>query len=232
LLNNSTPAIGWAITAQTGGFLNNANVNRRELNVSDTNATPGTGRMGRCFVDCGHFGDLTGLPLYGFVMTLRYSHMRYLQFTHSRDVHQLMVSMVNGFHYFGGVPQEVFLDHIHAALLKPSGCEVLVDEMFSKFAANSGFKSRVCQGPETKGEIESTMRIVRRILLPGIPFGSLADLNQQAHAWIESLNRRMYRVTRKTPFELLLQEQLLPIDSSLDCNKNSTENSSLRHLQD
>lgn len=211
--------------------MNIANGNQQVLTVSATSAKSCQDHNGQSLMDWGHFGNSGGHPLYGFVLTLSYSRMCYLEFTHSNDIPQLMVSMVNGFGYFGGVPKDVLTDRLNIAMLEQSGSELRFDKKFLEFAAYCGFLPRVCHGPETKGEIKSTMRIVRQSPLPGIAFGSLADLNQQAHAWMENLNRQIHPITREIPCQRLLQERLLPIDALLNCDKSFTEESSLRDLQ-
>ena len=51
-----------------------------------------------------------------------------------------------------------------------------------------------------KGKIESTVRFVKQNFWPGIAFASLADLNQQAHAWMEKVNHQVHSTTREVPY--------------------------------
>lgn len=207
--------------------MNTTDLNQQQLVVSVTTAKFGLDRRGQSLMDWGRFGNSSGCPLYGFVLTLRYSRMCYLEFTRSQDVHQLMLSMATGFRYLGGVPKNIITDRMNIVTPEQSGCESPFDDRFLEFAADCGFLPRVCHGPETKGEIESTVRTVRQGLLPVIVYGSPADLNQHAQAWMESVNRRTHPITREIPYQRLLQEQLLPIDALLNSDKNSTEENSL-----
>jgi len=44
-------------------------------------------------MDWGHFGNWEGRRLYGFVLTLSYSRMRYVEFTQWQDIHHLLQCM-------------------------------------------------------------------------------------------------------------------------------------------
>jgi hypothetical protein len=70
--------------------------------------------------------------------------------------------------------------------------------------------------PETKGKTESTVRFVKQNFWPGISFGSLADLNQQAHAWMEKVNHQVHSTTREVPYQRLPKERLLLLDEQPD----------------
>ncbi len=214
--------------------MNVVNVNQQGLNVSETAAQLSLDHRKQSHMDWGYFGNWGGRPLYGFVLTLRYSRMRYIEFTQSQDIHHLMASMVNGFRCFGGVPTNVLTDRMNIVMLEQSGCALHFDQRFLEFAAYHGFVPCVRHSyrPETKGEIESTVRIVRQNLLPEITYGSLADLNHQAHAWMEDLNRQIHPTTREIPYRRLVQERLLPINEQFNCDKSDTEERHVRNLQD
>ena len=86
-------------------------------------------------------------------------------------------------------------------LLDQTGGELHFNQKFLQFAAYYGFVPRVCRPyrPETKGKIESTVRFVKQNFWPGISFASLADLNQQARAWMEKVNGQVHATTREIP---------------------------------
>src|SRR5450755_3396149 len=100
--------------------------------------------------------------------------------------------MVHGFRYFGGVTESVLTDRMKTVLLDQIGGELHFNQKFLQFAAYYGFLSRVCRPyrPETKGKSESTVRFVKQNFWPGISFGSLTDLNQQARTWMEKVNHQ------------------------------------------
>lgn len=176
-------------------------------------------------MDWGHFGNWGGRRLYGFALTLCYSRMRYVEFTQSQDIHHLLACMVHSFRYFGGVTETVLTDRMKTVLLDQNGGELHFNQKFLQFAAYYGFVPRVCRPyrPETKGKIESTVRFVKQNFWPGISFPSLPDLNQQARAWMEKVNRQTHATTRAIPYQRLTQEQLLLIDEQPDYDTSYME---------
>ena len=176
-------------------------------------------------MDWGHFGNWGGRRLYGFALTLCYSRMRYIEFTQSQDIHHLLSCMVHGFRYFEGVTESILTDRMKTVLLDQTGGELHFNQKFLQFAAYYGFVPRVCRPyrPETKGKIESTVRFVKQNFWPGISFASLGDLNQQARAWMEKVNRQMHSTTREVPYQRLPQERLLLLDEQPDYDTSYME---------
>jgi hypothetical protein len=176
-------------------------------------------------MDWGHFGNWGGRHLYGFALTMCYSRMRFIEFTQSQDIHHLLSSMVHGFRYFGGVTESVLTDRMKTVLLDQIGGELHFNQKFLQFAAYYGFVPRVCRPyrPETKGKIESTVRFVKQNFWPGITFGSLTDLNQQARTWMEKVNHQVHSTTREVPYQRLPQERLLLLDEFPDYDTSYME---------
>ena len=67
------------------------------------------------------------------------------------------------------------------------------------------------------------MRFVKQNFWPGISFPSLPDLNQQARAWMEKVNRQAHSTTREVPYQRLTQERLLLIDEQPDYDTSYME---------
>ena len=176
-------------------------------------------------MDWGHFGNWDGRRLYGFALTLCYSRMRYIEFTQSQDIHHLLACMVHAFRYFGGVTESVLTDRMKTVLIDQTGGELHFNQKFLQFAAYYGFVPRVCRPyrPETKGKIESTVRFVKQNFWPGVSFSSLADLNQQARAWMEKVNHQSHSTTREVPYGRLPHEQLLLLDEQPDYDTSYME---------
>ena len=97
----------------------------------------------------------------------------------------------------------VLTDRMKTVLIDETGGELHFNKKFLEFAAYYGFVPRVCRPyrPETKGKIESTIRFVKQNFWPGIAFDSLADLNQQARAWMEKVNHQVHSTTREVPYD-------------------------------
>jgi transposase len=165
-------------------------------------------------MDWGHFGNWNGHRLYGFALRLSYSRMRYVEFTQRQDIHHLLNCMAHAFRYFDGVTERVLTDRMKTVLIDETGGELHFNTKFLGFAGYYGFVPQVCRPyrPETKGKIESTIRFVKQNFWPGIHFDSLADLNQQARAWMEKVNHQIHATTREVPYDRLAKERLLRID--------------------
>src|ERR1035437_2442654 len=121
--------------------------------------------------------------------------------------------------------ERVLTDRMKTVLLDQTGGELHFHQKFLQFAAYYGFVPRVCRPyrPETKGKIESTIRFVKQNFWPGIAFGSLADLNQQARTWMEKVNHQVHSTTRAVPYERWPQERLLFIDEQPDYDTSYME---------
>ncbi len=174
-------------------------------------------------IDWAHFGRIwhgeQWRKLYAFLMTLGYSRAIYLEFTVSQDAEHFLQAQMNGFRYFGGVPEEVLLDNLKSAVSWRDGPRVGWNARYLDFAAHYGFVPRACwpYRPQTKGKVENTVGYVRGNFWVGIDFTGLADLNGQARAWIDEVaNRRVHQTTRAVPFERLAEERgrLTPIEAA------------------
>lgn len=88
---------------------------------------------------------------------------------------------------------------------------------FLRFAAHWGFVPRSCRPyrAQTKGEVERPIRYLRESFFYGREFVSDADLNEQAHRWLENTaNVRCHGTTRERPvdrFERDEKSALLPL---------------------
>ena len=82
------------------------------------------------------------------------------------------------------------------------------------FAAYYGFTPRACQPyrAQTKGKVEAGVHYVRINFWPGLSYTGLADLNQQAVSWLDTVaNVRIHGTTGQVPFDRLPLEGLLPL---------------------
>lgn len=167
-------------------------------------------------VDWGHFGyvEVSGKRerLYGFVMTLGWSRMMYLEFTTSLDTSWFLRCHQHAFEYFGGIPREVLHDNLKSAVLsRDTEGNIHWNPRYLDFALVQGFQPRACQPyrAQTKGKVENGIRYVRGNFWPGISFSSVFDLNQQALGWCNGVaNPRIHATTGESPFSRLADEQL------------------------
>ena len=124
---------------------------------------------------------------------------------------------MNAFRYFGGVPEEVLVDNLKSAVLWRDGPRVGWNPRYLDFAAHYGFIPRACwpYRAQTKGKTENGVGYVRGNFWVGLHYLDLADLNEQARAWLDGVaNVRVHQTTRAVPFERLREERgkLTPIE--------------------
>lgn len=164
-------------------------------------------------LDWAHFGNWQGRRLYAFALTLGYSRMRYVEFTHRQDLETLLTCMIHAYHYLGGVTEVILTDNMKTVVLDREDGQVRWNAKFLDFASYYGFLPRACHPyrPETKGKIERTIRFVRENFWPGLSFASLEELNRQVGTWMEEVNHQPHGTTREVPYERLARESLRSI---------------------
>jgi len=175
------------------------------------------GEQAQC--DWGHFGTIrvAGVQrwLYGFVMTLGWSRVSYLEFTTSVEAAWWLRCHLHAFAYFGGIPQQVLHDNLKTAVIDrdPDGT-IRWNARYLDFAAQVGFTPRACAPyrAQTKGKVESGVGYVRKNFWPGLLYSDLPDLNRQALGWLDGVaNRRVHGTTGVVPFSRLAAEGLRPL---------------------
>jgi transposase len=175
-------------------------------------------------VDWGHFGYIKHQGkrrrLYGFVMTLGWSRAMYLEFTVSTNITWWLRCHIHGFHYLGGVTQEILHDNLKTAVVgRARDGTVRWNPRYLDFADYYGFTPRACRPyrARTKGKVESGIRYVRGNFWLGLQYSDLVDLNGQALAWLNSIaNVRIHGTTGEVPFKRLPNERLTPIHNKPD----------------
>ena len=120
-------------------------------------------------MDWGHFGNWGGKRLYVFALTLSWSRMQYVEFTHRQDVETLLNCMVHALTCFGGVPHTVLTDNMKTVVVDRVDGQPRFHPKLLDLASCYGFVPRVCHPyrPQTKGKIESTIRYIKVELLAG-----------------------------------------------------------------
>lgn len=151
-----------------------------------------------------------------FVMVLGYSRATYIEFTKRCDIHSFLRCMIHAFEYFNGIPRVMLTDHMKTVILgmgddkKPRW-----HPLYEDFAASIGLLTKVCRvrRPQTKGKVERAVRFVKENFIPGRQFVDIGDLNRQARAWCEEVNRRVHGTTGERPCDRLSNEELQSLPS-------------------
>lgn len=170
-------------------------------------------------VDWSHFGGLVcegrQQRLYGFVMTLGYSRMTYLEFTTRTDITTWLRCHQHAFDYFSGVPRELLHDNLKTSVLsRGAGGKVQWNPRYLDFALSYGFAPYPCRPyrAQTKGKVERTIGYVKQNFWVGMTFVDLDDLNRQARVWIETVaNVRLHGTTGEQPVKRMADECLQPL---------------------
>jgi transposase len=163
--------------------------------------------------------------LYGFTAILCYSRMRFVTFVKRCDVPTLIRCLMEAFEYFGGLPKAALTDQMKSVLLRMENKRPKWNAAFSDFMASIGVAPRVCKAytPQTKGKIERTVGVVKQSLWAGVTFSDLDDLNHQAHAWCERINRRVHRTTHQRPIDRWADEPLAALPLAFAWERFATE---------
>lgn len=142
---------------------------------------------------------------YALLVVLGYSRLMWLQFYSRQTMAVLMDGLEAAFAFFGGVPAELLFDQMKAVIIEDEraiGGKLLENAEFMRFAAHWDFRIRACRPyrAKTKGKVERPIGYVRESFFYGRHFLNDADLNAQAHSWLEcTANVRTHRTTAEAP---------------------------------
>jgi transposase len=174
-------------------------------------------------VDFGGVGTLrdsrtgTVRKAYCFVMTLCFSRHMYVQFVFDQTIATWVSCHVNAFDFFGGVPKEIVVDNLKAAILRAALEDAVLCVPYSRLAQHNGFLIHPCRPatPQHKGKVENQVRYVQRSLMNGYDFLDERDANNRARDWVMGhAGERIHGTTQQQPLRLFLQEEkavLMPL---------------------
>lgn len=160
-------------------------------------------------VDFGYIGTLkvNGKPrkAWVFVMTLSYSRYMYAEIALDQSVSTFINCHVNGFRYFGGVPETVKIDNLKAAILEADFYEPLTQRTYAAFAAHYGFLPNPCRvyTPTDKGKVESNVKYIKDNCFKAREFKDMDEARKFLSDWLENIsNVRKHGTTGKVPKEV------------------------------
>jgi len=142
--------------------------------------------------------------------------MRLVLFVKRTDAPTLVRCLLEAFTYFGGLPQAVLTDRMKTVLLEMQTGQPRWHPRFQELVESLGISPRICQPatPQTKGKVERSVGLVKSAFWPGVTFTDLDDLNRQARAWCDALNRRVHATTHEAPLVRWAKEHLRPLPTS------------------
>ena len=156
-------------------------------------------------------------PVHALVITLSYSQDTWAGFYHEMTMTSVMHGHVAAFEFFGGAPRVMLYDNMKTAVISRVGLAVEWNAHLLALARHYRFEPRACQvrRANEKGRVERRIRDLRTSFLPGLHYGSLAQLADQFQAWrTEVLLPRTRREAEPTTVEqrsLQERQHLLPL---------------------
>ena len=148
--------------------------------------------------------------LYLFVFVLGFSRMTFARFTTSMRQPDLLSCTREAFETVG-VPQELLVDNMKTAVDRHLvGEEVRFNAGFVSFCEHYGSLPVACPPywPRAKGKVEAGVKYLKGSFLTGRSFTTLADLNAQLDAWLDSVaNVRVHDTTNERPIDRFERER-------------------------
>jgi transposase len=157
---------------------------------------------------------------YCFVMTLSWSRHQFVRFVFDQRIPTWLECHRLAFEAFGGVPEEIVIDNLKAAMLKASLDDPILSEPYSRFARHYGFLVHPCRPatPEHKGKVESGVHYVKRNFIASEEIVDIHDGNAKVAAWVtEEAGLRIHGTTYDRPMERFLGTEkaaLLPLPAT------------------
>lgn len=154
----------------------------------------------------------TGKPVrtHVFVMTLCDSRHMYAEVVWDQKVETWQRCHRNAFEFFGGVPNQVILDNLKAAILRACHREPEVQKSYETFAQSWGFQIKPCKPrtPRHKGRVERGVGYVKNGFLALRTFRNLQDANQQLVEWIlGEAGNRIHGTTHEVPLTAFAERE-------------------------
>lgn len=145
------------------------------------------------------------------VTTFGYSRRFHFWCTDREDAEHTYEGLICSFEYFGGVPREVLVVNLKAAVLENRAGAIQFNERFVDLANVYGFTPRACRPYRvpTKGKDERMVGYVKHCFFVRYrAFASWAHLNQLAEQWLrEEADERVHGTVHEVVADCFGREQ-------------------------
>ena len=145
-----------------------------------------------------------------FIMTLSYSRYMYVEIVFDQSVATFINCHKNAFRYFGGIPKNVIIDNLKAAVLENDFYEPTMQRNYAAFAAHYGCTIEPCRvrTPTDKGKVEANVKYVKDNCFKGRDFKSVDYAKEFLRTWLEEIgNKRIHGTTHMVPTEVFLSTE-------------------------
>lgn len=149
--------------------------------------------------------------VYGFVFLLAWSRYVYVRFYPRATMEFFLDGHIGAYSEIKGVAHRNRYDNLKSVILERSP-ELRLNPQFLDFARHYGFSIQVCnpRRANEKGRVERIIRDIKDYLRIN-RFADLGDLNAKVSLWRKVRNRRIHRVTGRSPAEAIAEEKLKPV---------------------
>lgn len=172
----------------------------------------GPGEMAE--VDFGYLGMLPGLTgklvkAWGLAVVLGYSRQSYWSIVYDQQLATLVKELTKAFEFFGGVPRNLKVDNLKAAILRNLHYDLEYNQDFLEFAQHYGTVIIPCSPyqPQQKGKVEAGIKYLQGNFVNGRQFKDSHDLRSQLKSWVKKANHRVHGTTKKIPSEVFRQAE-------------------------
>ena len=161
------------------------------------------------------------LTAYCFVMTLSWSRHMFVRFVFDQRIPTWLECHRLAFDAFGGVPEEIVIDNLKAAVLEARLDDPVLSRPYARAARHYGFLVHPCRPktPEHKGKVESGVHYVKRNFMASEDLTDINDANRKVAVWVsEEAGLRLHGTTREQPMARFLETERavlkpLPVDA-------------------
>jgi transposase len=161
------------------------------------------------------------LTAYCFVMTLSWSRHMFVRFVFDQRIPTWLECHRLAFDAFGGVPEEIVIDNLKAAVLEARLDDPVLSMPYARAARHYGFLVHPCRPktPEHKGKVESGVHYVKRNFMASEDLTDINDANRKVGVWVsEEAGLRLHGTTREQPMARFLETERavlkpLPVDA-------------------
>ncbi|MDF0675333.1 MAG: IS21 family transposase [Nitrospira sp.] len=151
-----------------------------------------------------------------FVLTLGFSRRGVYHACADERLAQFLEAHERAFAHFGGHTREHLYDRPRTVCYADETGRRIWNPTFNAFADDWGFEPRVCRPyrAQTKGQVESGVKYLKRNFLPGRTFIDVVDFQTQLDEWTAtSADQRLHGTTHEQPIVRFEREreQLVPL---------------------
>jgi transposase len=159
------------------------------------------------------FGDVGKLPnpegqikrAYIFNMRLSYSRLDYYEVVFDQKVETFIRCHINAFKYFQGVPMQIKIDNLKAAIIQASFYEPIYQSSYESFSTHYDCRIMPCRvrKPQEKGKVENGIKYIQNNFFAGRKFDNYNSLVSELRTWLNDYcNQRIHGTTKEKPRDL------------------------------